>query len=249
MLEAERKSLVKGQRVNYPSSWTLIVKIRNSWLQHLLCDDFGAPHRWCRPSCWMWSQRKLCLSTWLANQRFLVRRGSRSHHEPLQGTNPRACVTLRYVHSSSQKYSNYSVTKGDQGSCSSDLVCGIDACFSSSFERLCVQVVIRQGELLVGVLDKAHYGSSAYGLVHCCYELYGGETSGKLLSCLARLFTAYLQLYRGFTLGKNPDTDQCSLFLPWTLLVLLQSHKCVRYTESNLEKDSAHSSCPLVRWD
>ncbi|KAM9375680.1 DNA-directed RNA polymerase I subunit RPA1 [Pholidichthys leucotaenia] len=63
------------------------------------------------------------------------------------------------------------------------------------------QVVIRQGELLVGVLDKAHYGSSAYGLVHCCYELYGGETSGKVLSCLARLFTAYLQLYRGFTLG------------------------------------------------
>nr|XP_057919722.1 DNA-directed RNA polymerase I subunit RPA1 [Doryrhamphus excisus] len=63
------------------------------------------------------------------------------------------------------------------------------------------QVVIRQGELLVGVLDKAHYGSSAYGLVHCCYELYGGETSGQLLSCLARLFTAYLQLYRGFTLG------------------------------------------------
>ncbi|TMS17580.1 DNA-directed RNA polymerase I subunit RPA1 [Larimichthys crocea] len=63
------------------------------------------------------------------------------------------------------------------------------------------QVVIREGEVLVGVLDKAHYGSSAYGLVHCCYELYGGETSGKLLSCLARLFTAYLQLYRGFTLG------------------------------------------------
>nr|XP_023655802.1 DNA-directed RNA polymerase I subunit RPA1 [Paramormyrops kingsleyae] len=63
------------------------------------------------------------------------------------------------------------------------------------------QVVIRQGELLVGVLDKAHYGSSAYGLVHCCHELYGGHTSGNLLSCLARLFTAYLQLYRGFTLG------------------------------------------------
>ncbi|XP_034078691.1 LOW QUALITY PROTEIN: DNA-directed RNA polymerase I subunit RPA1 [Gymnodraco acuticeps] len=63
------------------------------------------------------------------------------------------------------------------------------------------QVVFRQGELLVGVLDKAHYGSSSYGLVHCCYELYGGATSGKLLSCLARLFTAYLQLYRGFTLG------------------------------------------------
>ncbi|KAB0403057.1 hypothetical protein E2I00_018792, partial [Balaenoptera physalus] len=62
-------------------------------------------------------------------------------------------------------------------------------------------VIIREGELLCGVLDKAHYGSSAYGLVHCCYEIYGGETSGKVLTCLARLFTAYLQLYRGFTLG------------------------------------------------
>ncbi|XP_053314114.1 DNA-directed RNA polymerase I subunit RPA1 [Spea bombifrons] len=63
------------------------------------------------------------------------------------------------------------------------------------------QVIIRNGELLCGVLDKAHYGSSPFGLVHCCYELYGGETSGKLLTCLARLFTAYLQLYRGFTMG------------------------------------------------
>lgn len=64
------------------------------------------------------------------------------------------------------------------------------------------QVIIRAGELLCGVLDKAHYGSSAYSLVHCCYEIYGGETSGKVLTCLARLFTAYLQLYRGFTLGE-----------------------------------------------
>ncbi|XP_040191174.1 DNA-directed RNA polymerase I subunit RPA1 [Rana temporaria] len=63
------------------------------------------------------------------------------------------------------------------------------------------QVIIRSGELLCGVLDKAHYGSSSFGLVHCCYELYGGETSGRLLTCLARLFTAYLQLYRGFTMG------------------------------------------------
>ncbi|KAM3939452.1 DNA-directed RNA polymerase I subunit RPA1 [Leptodactylus fuscus] len=63
------------------------------------------------------------------------------------------------------------------------------------------QVIIRDGELLCGVLDKAHYGSSSFGLVHCCYELYGGETSGQLLTCLARLFTAYLQLYRGFTMG------------------------------------------------
>lgn len=67
----------------------------------------------------------------------------------------------------------------------------------------------------MGVLDKAHYGSSAYGLVHCCYELYGGETSGKLLSCLARLFTAYLQLFRGFTLGQDMVQRRPS-FHVWT---------------------------------
>ncbi|XP_068535714.1 DNA-directed RNA polymerase I subunit RPA1 [Anas acuta] len=75
------------------------------------------------------------------------------------------------------------------------------------------QVIIRNGELLCGVLDKAHFGSSAYGLVHCCYEIYGGETSGKVLTCLGRLFTAYLQLYRGFTMGiedilVKPEADQ-----------------------------------------
>uniref|UniRef100_A0A672TKE3 DNA-directed RNA polymerase subunit n=1 Tax=Strigops habroptila TaxID=2489341 RepID=A0A672TKE3_STRHB len=74
------------------------------------------------------------------------------------------------------------------------------------------QVIIRKGELLCGVLDKAHFGSSAYGLVHCCYEIYGGETSGKVLTCLGRLFTAYLQLYRGFTMGiedilVKPEAD------------------------------------------
>uniref|UniRef100_A0A8C2Y7P2 DNA-directed RNA polymerase subunit n=1 Tax=Coturnix japonica TaxID=93934 RepID=A0A8C2Y7P2_COTJA len=75
------------------------------------------------------------------------------------------------------------------------------------------QVIIRSGELLCGVLDKAHFGSSAYGLVHCCYEIYGGETSGKVLTCLGRLFTAYLQLYRGFTMGiedilVKPEADR-----------------------------------------
>ncbi|KAF4791332.1 RNA polymerase I subunit A [Turdus rufiventris] len=73
---------------------------------------------------------------------------------------------------------------------------------SLNLDSMCEsQVIIRDGELLCGVLDKAHFGSSAYGLVHCCYEIYGGETSGKVLSCLGRLFTAYLQLYRGFTMG------------------------------------------------
>jgi DNA-directed RNA polymerase I subunit RPA1 len=61
-------------------------------------------------------------------------------------------------------------------------------------------VLIRNGHLLCGVLDKAHYGSSSFSLVHCCYELYGGSISGQLLTSLGRLFTSFLQL-RGFTLG------------------------------------------------
>lgn len=64
------------------------------------------------------------------------------------------------------------------------------------------EVVIRHGELLVGVLDKMHYGSTAYGLVHCMYELYGGDCSSKMLTSLARLFTYYLQ-WTGFTLGVH----------------------------------------------
>ncbi|OQR80094.1 DNA-directed RNA polymerase I subunit RPA1-like, partial [Tropilaelaps mercedesae] len=62
-------------------------------------------------------------------------------------------------------------------------------------------VLIRDGELLCGVLDKAHYGPSQYGLVHVCYELYGGEVSSLILSGFARLFTHYLQIMHGFTLG------------------------------------------------
>ncbi|KAK6188065.1 hypothetical protein SNE40_004329 [Patella caerulea] len=61
-------------------------------------------------------------------------------------------------------------------------------------------VIIRQGELLQGVLDKGHYGNTPFGLVHCCYELYGGDVAGTLLSCLGRLFNSHLKL-RGFTLG------------------------------------------------
>lgn len=64
------------------------------------------------------------------------------------------------------------------------------------------EVIIRHGELLVGVLDKMHYGSTAYGLVHCMYELYGGDCSSKVLTSLARLFTYYLQ-WTGFTLGVH----------------------------------------------
>ncbi|KAL0839080.1 hypothetical protein ABMA28_017060 [Loxostege sticticalis] len=62
------------------------------------------------------------------------------------------------------------------------------------------EVIIRKGELLSGVLDKTHYGATPYGLVHCMYELYGGDSSSALLSAFSKVFTFYLQ-WIGFTLG------------------------------------------------
>lgn len=64
------------------------------------------------------------------------------------------------------------------------------------------EVIIRGGELLVGVLDKNHYGATPYSLIHCIYELYGGDVSTKLLSALTRVFTVFLQ-WQGFTLGVH----------------------------------------------
>jgi DNA-directed RNA polymerase I subunit RPA1 len=79
-------------------------------------------------------------------------------------------------------------------------------------------VLIRDGELLVGVLDKAHYGSSSYSLVHCCYELYGGQVASQLLTCLGRLFTSFLQL-RGFTLGVEDILLKSSMRKPMAKIV------------------------------
>ncbi|KAJ7178928.1 hypothetical protein C8R46DRAFT_1071922 [Mycena filopes] len=60
------------------------------------------------------------------------------------------------------------------------------------------KVIFMDGELLCGVLDKAAFGASDYGLVHSVYELYGADTAGKLLGILSRLFTKFLQ-HRAFT--------------------------------------------------
>ncbi|TFK71780.1 beta and beta-prime subunits of DNA dependent RNA-polymerase [Pluteus cervinus] len=60
------------------------------------------------------------------------------------------------------------------------------------------QVLFMGGELLCGVLDKAAFGASDYGLVHSVHELYGAEIAGKLLGILSRLFTKFLQ-HRAFS--------------------------------------------------
>ncbi|XP_076665457.1 RNA polymerase I subunit RpI1 [Andrena cerasifolii] len=62
------------------------------------------------------------------------------------------------------------------------------------------EVIIRNGELLCGVLDKTHYGATPFGLIHCIFELYGGICSTKLLSAFGKLFQTFLQR-TGFTLG------------------------------------------------
>jgi len=61
-----------------------------------------------------------------------------------------------------------------------------------------LKVIIRDNELLTGIVDKASIGSTAFGLIHCFYELNGSKKTGKLLTALSRLFSAYLQM-RGFT--------------------------------------------------
>lgn len=69
-------------------------------------------------------------------------------------------------------------------------------------DELCEsQVIIRNGELLVGLFDKSNIGNTSYGLIHTSYELYGGEISTALLTAFARLANNYLQSKCGFTLG------------------------------------------------
>lgn len=62
------------------------------------------------------------------------------------------------------------------------------------------EVIIRRGELLCGVLDKMHYGSTPYGLIHCVYEVYGSSYAIKLLSAFSKVFMSFLQR-EGFTLS------------------------------------------------
>ncbi|KAH9426402.1 DNA-directed RNA polymerase I subunit RPA1 [Dermatophagoides pteronyssinus] len=63
------------------------------------------------------------------------------------------------------------------------------------------QVIFHHGELLCGIMDKVSFGANKNGLIHVCYELYGGDIHSLLLTAIARLCTNYLQSHHGFTLG------------------------------------------------
>lgn len=58
-------------------------------------------------------------------------------------------------------------------------------------------VLVRDGELLRGVLDKSAFGATEFSLVHAAFEAYGPEKGGILLDALGRLFTAYIQYFSG----------------------------------------------------
>lgn len=65
------------------------------------------------------------------------------------------------------------------------------------------KVVVRDNEMLTGVLDKNHIGNAEFGLVHSFYEIYGPEMAGELISTVGRLFINYLQFFHGFTCGVD----------------------------------------------
>ncbi|CAB9506211.1 DNA-directed RNA polymerase subunit beta' (Fragment) [Seminavis robusta] len=74
-------------------------------------------------------------------------------------------------------------------------------------------VLIRDGELLRGILDKSAFGASDFSLVHGVYEAYGPTKAGLLLNSLGRLFTSYIQCFAGHScrvedLILTPETDK-----------------------------------------
>ncbi|KAH8677266.1 hypothetical protein BX600DRAFT_408654 [Xylariales sp. PMI_506] len=63
-------------------------------------------------------------------------------------------------------------------------------------------VLFQDGEFIHGILDKAHLGPSSGGFIHAVHETWGPETAAKLLSCMGRLLTRYLNM-RAFTCGMD----------------------------------------------
>lgn len=63
-------------------------------------------------------------------------------------------------------------------------------------------LVIRQGYVCTGILDKNHIGNSEFGLVHSFHELYGEQAAAQLLTSFGRVLTLYLQ-YIGFSCSMD----------------------------------------------
>lgn len=63
-------------------------------------------------------------------------------------------------------------------------------------------VLFHDGEFVTGILDKSQLGPSAGGFIHSIHEIWGPQVAAKLLSCMGRLLTRYLNM-RAFTCGMD----------------------------------------------
>ncbi|KAI1780577.1 beta and beta-prime subunits of DNA dependent RNA-polymerase [Hypoxylon cercidicola] len=63
-------------------------------------------------------------------------------------------------------------------------------------------VLFNDGEFISGILDKSQLGPSSGGLIHSIHEIWGPEIAAKLLSCLGRLLTRFLNM-RAFSCGMD----------------------------------------------
>jgi len=65
------------------------------------------------------------------------------------------------------------------------------------------EVIILDNELIKGIIDKKQVGSGAdFGLIDSFNEIYGEALTGKLMTCLNKLFLSYMQVH-GFTCGLD----------------------------------------------
>ena len=74
------------------------------------------------------------------------------------------------------------------------------------------QILIRDSELLMGVIDKNSIGANAGGLSHVFYELLGPAAAGLLLTGVSRMFALFLQT-RGLSCAMRdilitPEAEQ-----------------------------------------
>ncbi|KAI0876332.1 DNA-directed RNA polymerase I subunit RPA1 [Hypoxylon argillaceum] len=63
-------------------------------------------------------------------------------------------------------------------------------------------VLFNEGEFITGILDKSQLGPSAGGFIHSIHEIWGPEAAARLLSCMGRLLTRFLNM-RAFTCGMD----------------------------------------------
>ena len=61
------------------------------------------------------------------------------------------------------------------------------------------KIIVKQNELLTGVLDKNEIGASDFGLFHSFYEIFGGDLTGEFITIIGKLGVHYFQMFHGFT--------------------------------------------------